>query len=142
MIPIMIDGAKYALRFSHSKFDHAKVKAIVNNEFVEIVPRRRRETTCAIVRISDTGVAEDRIVGYDIVATGKSSCSPEDNFSKETGRTQALFDALRRAKKSDDPVFKVHDARSASHFHAVEDQVWSQYDTRYTIRSHYKEVAA
>lgn len=138
MIPITLDGQKYALRFSHSKFDHTKVKAIVNNEFVEIVPRRRRETACTIVRIVDDANA----MGYAHVSTGKSSCSPEDNFCKETGRTQALYDALRRAKKSDDPLFTVKDAASAEHFHAIEDQVWGQYDMRSSIRNHYKEVAA
>lgn len=145
MIPITIDGQKYAISFSHSPFDHSKVKAIVNNEFVEIVPRRRRETQCRILRMTSVEIASGTglaIIGHDLVACGSSSCSPEDNFCKETGRTQALFAALRAAKKSDDPLFHVHDAASADHFHAVEDQVWGQYDGRAAIRTHYKEVAA
>lgn len=141
MIPITIDGQQFALSFSHSKFDHTKVKRIINNEFVEVVPRRRRDTECRIIRVTEASPSPDAY-GYTVVATGKSSCSPEDNFSKSTGRENALLDAIRRAKKSSDPMFNVHDAASAEHFHAVEDQIWGQYDNRASVRRHYKEIAA
>jgi hypothetical protein len=149
MIPITIDGEQFALSFSHSKFDPSTEKKVVYKrvngevasvEVVDYVPRRRRDSECRIVRLVKT--AGDDVITYELVARGKASCSPEDNFCKETGRVKALADALRRAKKSSDPLFGVHDEASSKRFQAVEDQVWGQYMNRASIRSHYKEIAA
>lgn len=154
MIPIQIDGQQFALSFSHTKFDHTKIKTLRGEgeraQIVEIIPRRRRDTACRIVRLTTVVSDGINVTGYDTIASGKSSCSPDpdpitgkyDNFCKETGRVKALEDAIRRAKKSTDPLFNVHDEASAKRFQAIEDQIWGQYLNRFSVRQHYKEIAA
>lgn len=133
MIPVTVNGAKYALEFSHTPYTPPTKKRAISTFageqlVVERLVRSRRSTLCRLLKMHDE--QNGAVVSFTEVARGEARCSLSDNFCRDTGREVALKQALVNARKSHDPNFTAYSADTAWLVMQNEDQVWEHYDRR------------